>query len=165
MQDREPQAGARADGGMRPTVYVLNGPNLNLLGVREPDLYGRRTLADLEAICRQAAEDEGWDLAFRQSNHEAEIVGWLGEARGRAVGVVLNPAAYCYTSRPILEALRGLRRPVVEVHITNIHAREPWRTETITAAACRGLVSGLGLEGYALAIAYLGRLARAGTSA
>jgi 3-dehydroquinate dehydratase-2 len=148
---------------MSPTVHVLNGPNLNLLGVREPHLYGSRTVADLEATCRAAAADEGWGLVFRQSNHEDQLVEWLLDARGEAAGVVLNPAAYCYTSRSILEALGRLDCPVVEVHITNIHAREPWRSETITAAGCRGLVSGLGLDGYRVAIGHLGRLARGET--
>jgi 3-dehydroquinate dehydratase-2 len=143
---------------MRSAVHVINGPNLNLLGEREPHLYGDQTLAELEAMCREAAAEAGWDLAFSQSNHETEVAERLAEARGRAVGVVVNPAAYCYTSVLILEALRSLDCPAIEVHITHIHARTPdWRAHTLTAAGCAGMISGLGLDGYRLAIAHLRR--------
>ena len=142
---------------MAKTVYVLNGPNLNLLGAREPELYGRETLADLEALCRVACSRNGFELAFFQSNAEHALIGWLHEAREAAAGVVINPAAYSYTSVAILDALRMVDCPVIEVHITHIHGREPeWRSKTITAAACDAMVSGMGLHGYALAIDHLG---------
>ncbi len=147
---------------MSNTVYVLNGPNLNLLGEREPALYGHGTLAELEALCREACSRHGFDLAFSQSNAEREIVDRLHEAREARAGVVINPAAYCYYSVAILEALRLIDGPVIEVHITNIHSREPeWRSRTITAAACDAMISGMGLHGYALAIDHLGHRLKA----
>ncbi len=143
---------------MSNTVYVLNGPNLNLLGAREPELYGRGTLADLESLCREACSRNGFDLAFFQSNAEHEIIDRLHEAREAAAGIVINPAAYCYSSVAILDALRLVHCPAIEVHITHIHSREPeWRSKTITAAGCDAMISGMGLHGYALAIDHLGR--------
>src|SRR5580704_10382782 len=113
---------------MPKTVYVLNGPNLNLLGSREPELYGRSTLADVEKLCRAAAKRHGLTLIFRQSNHEGEIVDWIQEARAKkAVGLVINPAGYTSTSIAILDALLTVEAPVIEVHITNIHSRESFR--------------------------------------
>jgi 3-dehydroquinate dehydratase-2 len=142
---------------MSKTVYVLNGPNLNLLGEREPTIYGHETQADLEAMCRAACARNGFDLVFHQSNAEHEIVGWLQEARTQACSVVMNPAAFCYYSVAILDALRMVDCPVIEVHISHIHGREPeWRSKTITAAACNAMISGLGLHGYVLAIDHLG---------
>ena len=150
---------------MRPTVHVLNGPNLNLLGQREPHLYGDHSLKDLEQLCRDTADAFGWDLVFHQTNHQGEMVDQLHATRGAAVGVVINPAAFCYGSVAVLDALRACDRPVIEVHITNIHGREPeWRSHTITAAACAGMISGLGLEGYSLAIRRLASLAGAGAA-
>jgi 3-dehydroquinate dehydratase-2 len=147
---------------MKTIVYVINGPNLNLLGVREPHIYGAQTLADLAALCQAEAAAFGWTLVFRQSNHQGEIIEWLHEARGRAAGVVVNPAAYCYSSYAILDALKMLDCPAIEVHISNIHAREPeWRSHTITASASTGMISGLGLNGYRLAIAHIADLAGA----
>lgn len=138
---------------MSQTIFVLNGPNLNLLGVREPAIYGHDTLADLDALCRKACAAHGLELEFRQSNHEGDIVGWLQEARTGAAGVVINPAAFCYYSVAILDALRMVECPVIEVHISHIHGREPeWRCKTITAVACDAMVSGAGLHGYVLAI-------------
>ena len=143
---------------MSERVYVLNGPNLNLLGVREPELYGRETQADLETMCREACARHGFDLVFHQSNAEHELVGWLQEARERAAGVVINPAAFCYYSVAILDALRMCDAPAIEVHISHIHGREPeWRSKTITAAACDAMISGMGLHGYVLAIDHLAR--------
>ena len=141
---------------MSQTIYVLNGPNLNLLGVREPDIYGHETLADLESLCRKACASHGLELRFHQSNFEGEIVEWLQEARVGAAGVVINPAAFCYYSVAIIDALRMIECPVIEVHISHIHGREPeWRSKTITAAACDAMISGAGLHGYALAIDHL----------
>ena len=138
---------------MSQTIHVLNGPNLNLLGVREPAIYGHETLADLEALCRKACDAHGLALVFRQSNFEGEIVDWLQEARVGAAGVVINPAAFCYYSVAIIDALRMVECPAIEVHISHIHGREPeWRSKTITAAACDAMISGAGLHGYVLAI-------------
>ncbi len=151
---------------MSKLVYVLNGPNLNLLGVREPKLYGSETEEDLKAWCRQACERHGLELVFHQSNAEADIIGWLQEARTEAVGVVINPAAFCYYSVAILDALRMCECPVIEVHISHIHGREPeWRSKTITAAACVAMISGMGLHGYALAIDHLAQRFKAGPPA
>ena len=148
---------------MKTLVDVINGPNLNLLGEREPHIYGHQTEADLVAMCEQAAAEHGLTLVFHQSNHQGEIIDWLHEARGRAAGVVMNPAAYCYSSYAILDALKMLDCPALEVHISNIHAREPaWRSHTITAQACTGMISGLGLHGYKLAIAHIAELAGRG---
>jgi 3-dehydroquinate dehydratase-2 len=141
---------------MSQTIFVLNGPNLNRLGEREPDLYGRQTLADLEALCRQACAAHGLDLVFRQSNHEGDIIDGLHEASAGGAGVVINPAAFSYYSVAILDALRMVPCPSVEVHITHIHDREAdWRSETITAQACDAMITGMGLHGYVLAIHHL----------
>jgi 3-dehydroquinate dehydratase-2 len=143
---------------MSQTIYVLNGPNLNQLGVREPELYGPDTLVDLQEMCRQACAIHGFELAFHQSNFEGDIVERLHEAGAEAAGVVINPAALCYSSVAILDALRMIKCPAVEVHITHIHGRDPeWRAKTITAAACDAMISGAGLHGYALAIDHLAR--------
>ena len=113
---------------MPKTVYVLNGPNLNLLGTREPELYGRSTLADVEKLCVATAKRHGLTVVFRQSNHEGEIVDWIQEARAKkAVGLIINPAGYTSTSIAILDALLMLEVPIIEVHITNIHKREEFR--------------------------------------
>ena len=141
---------------MSKLVYVVNGPNLNLLGEREPKLYGKDTLADLEALCRATCERYGMDLAFHQSHAEHDLVGWIQETRNRAAGLVINLAGFCYYSVAILDALRMCDCPVIEVHISHIHAREPeWRSKTITAAASQAMISGLGVHGYALAIEHL----------
>jgi 3-dehydroquinate dehydratase-2 len=141
---------------MSKPVYVLNGPNLNLLGVREPDLYGHDTQADLEALCRRTCERHGLDLVFHQSNAEHELVDWIQETRGRAAGLVINPAGFCYYSVAILDALRMCDCPVIEVHISHLYTRSPeWRSKTITAAASHALISGMGIHGYALAIEHL----------
>jgi 3-dehydroquinate dehydratase-2 len=147
---------AAAGADMSQTIYVLNGPNLNLLGEREPELYGRDTLADLETLCRETCAAHGLELVFRQSNAEGQLIDWLHEARTRSVAVVINPAAFCYSSVAILDALRMLDHPVIEVHITHIHGREPeWRSKTVTAAACDAMISGAGVHGYVLAIDHL----------
>ncbi|HEY6453169.1 MAG TPA: type II 3-dehydroquinate dehydratase [Steroidobacteraceae bacterium] len=142
---------------MSNRVYLLNGPNLDLLGEREPQLYGRTTLAEIEALCRTAAAPHGLDLVCHQTNAEHEMIAWLHEAR-RAAGIVMNPAAFCYHSVPILDALRLCECPIVEVHISNIYRRdETWRSQSLLAAACSGVITGLGVEGYRLAIEYLAR--------
>jgi 3-dehydroquinate dehydratase-2 len=142
---------------MSSRVYLLNGPNLDLLGEREPELYGRDTLADVEALCGSTAERLGFELTARQTNAEHEMIAWLHEAR-RSAGIIINPAAFCYHSVPILDALRLCECPIVEVHISNIYRRdEAWRSHSILAAACKGVITGLGIEGYRLALEYLAR--------
>jgi 3-dehydroquinate dehydratase-2 len=139
---------------MPKTVYVLNGPNLNLLGTREPELYGRATLADVEKLCRTTAKRHGLAVVFRQSNHEGEIVDWIQEARAKkAVGLIINPAGYTTTSIAILDALFMLEVPIIEVHITNIHKREEFRHHSYISKAARAVIAGCGVQGYALAIA------------
>lgn len=146
---------------MSARVYVLNGPNLNLLGVREPEIYGRQTLADVEALCRAVTDRFGLELVLRQTNAEHEMIDWLQEAR-QSVGIAINPAAFCYHSVPILDAIKMCECPVVEVHISNIHARvreAEWRDKTILTPVCTGMITGLGIQGYVLAVEYIARRA------
>jgi 3-dehydroquinate dehydratase-2 len=141
---------------MPHTVYVLNGPSLNLLGTREPEKYGRATLADVEKLVRARAKSVGWAVEFRQSNHEGELVDWIHEAAAKkAVGIVLNPAGYTTTSIAILDAILAVKLPVIEVHITNIHARESFRHDSYVSKAAKAVICGFGIEGYGLAIAGL----------
>jgi 3-dehydroquinate dehydratase-2 len=139
-------------------VYVLNGPNLNLLGKRQPDIYGRETLADVEADCRKLAAELGLTLRFHQSNREYEIIDWIHEAREDAGGIVINPGAFTHTSVAILDALNAFENPVIEVHISNIHKREAFRHHSYVSLRADGVIAGLGVQGYGLAlrrIAYL----------
>lgn len=144
-------------------VHVINGPNLNLLGTREPEVYGTETLRDVEDRCGETAVALGLDLDFRQSNHEGEIVGWLHEV-GRAVvdhasvGAVLNPGAYTHTSVAIADAIAGAQVPVIEVHLSNLHAREGFRRHSYVSPVARGLIVGLGPLGYDLAVRALSTL-------
>jgi len=145
------------------TVYVLNGPNLNLLGTRRPEVYGATTLADVEELCREEAGKLGWDLEFRQSNHEGQLIDWVHEAgaqvaAGRCVGAVFNPGAYTHTSIALHDAIEGASLPVVEVHISNVHAREEFRHRSYVSPVARGVVVGFGVHGYALALQGLHRL-------
>lgn len=141
---------------MVPTVYVINGPNLNLLGTREPELYGHATLADVEKLCRAAAQPHGFAIEFRQSNHEGELVTWIQEAGAKnAAGVVLNAAAYSHTSIAILDAIAACPAPVIEVHITNIHARDGFRRASYVSRVAKAVICGFGPLGYALAISGL----------
>jgi 3-dehydroquinate dehydratase-2 len=147
---------------MANTVFVLNGPNLNLLGTREPQIYGHATLADVETLCRTTAEQHGLTVEFRQSNHEGQLVDWIQEAIAKAaVGLIINPAGYTTTSIAILDALLMMKAPVIEIHITNIHAREPFRHHSYISKAARGVICGLGVQGYALAIAGLAAMSKA----
>jgi len=144
---------------MTKSIYILNGPNLNLLGTREPKLYGRATLAEVEKLCRATAQRHGLDVVFRQSNHEGEIVDWINEAHTeKAAGLVINPAGYTTTSIAILDALLVMQTPVIEVHISNIHAREEFRQNSYVSKAARAVICGFGINGYALAIAGLAEL-------
>src|ERR1700683_3895224 len=147
---------------MSAQVFLLNGPNLELLGEREPQIYGRDTLASVESECRAEAARHGLELICHQTNAEHEMIAWLHQAR-RAAGIVINPAAFSYHSVPILDAIRLCECPIIEVHISNIYRRdESWRSASILAAACSGVITGLGVEGYRLAIEYLGRQITAG---
>jgi 3-dehydroquinate dehydratase II len=141
-----------------PRVHVLNGPNLNLLGVREPHLYGHQTLRDVERLCQAVAERHGLELLCRQTNAEYQMIDWLQEARQDA-GIVINPAAFSYHSVPVLDAMKMCECPIVEVHITNIHRREAeWRAKSILTAAATGMISGLGIHGYPLALEHIAHL-------
>ena len=142
---------------MTARVYLLNGPNLNLLGQREPALYGHRTLADVEAQCRALAERHQLQLVAHQTDAEHEFVGWLHQAR-TAAGIIMNPAAFCYHSVAILDALRMCECPIIEVHISNIYRREDWRSKSILAGAATGVITGLGVDGYRLALEHLVQL-------
>ncbi|MGN6305506.1 MAG: type II 3-dehydroquinate dehydratase [Mesorhizobium sp.] len=135
------------------TVFVLNGPNLNMLGKREPSIYGTQTLDDIAADCRKAGEELGLAIDFRQSNHEGDLVSWVQEASGAAAGIVLNAGAYTHTSIAIHDAIRSAAPvPVVEVHLSNIHAREPFRHVSMVAPHALGMICGFGPLGYRLAL-------------
>lgn len=143
------------------TIFVLNGPNLEFLGVREPEIYGRDTLGDVEAACRALADEAGLALRFHQSNAEHEMIGWVHEARTGAAGIVINPAAFSYAGYPLLDALKMCDCPIVEVHISNIHRREEkWRANSLITPAATGIISGLGVNGYALAVRHIIALAK-----
>ena len=141
---------------MPKTLYVLNGPNLNLLGTREPEKYGHSSLADVEKLCRATAKRFGLDVVFRQSNMEGELVNWIQEAQAKkAAGLILNPAAYTTTSIAIFDALLTLTLPIVEIHITNIHAREAFRQNSYVSKVAKAVIAGFGVNGYALAVSGL----------
>jgi 3-dehydroquinate dehydratase II len=142
-------------------LYVLNGPNLNLLGKREPGIYGAATLADIEAMARARASSFGLAVEFRQTNHEGTLVDWVQEAGENGTGIVINPGAYTHTSVALHDALRVARCPIVEVHLSNIHAREPFRHQSYVSPVAQGVIIGLGPLGYELAIEAIARLTRA----
>ena len=138
---------------MAKTLYILNGPNLNTLGMREPEIYGHATLKDVEKLCEKTAKRFGLAVDFRQSNHEGVIIESIHEAfNKKAAGVIINPAGYTNTSIAILDALLLIKAPVIEVHITNIHKRESFRHVSYVSKAARGVIAGCGIDGYALAI-------------
>jgi 3-dehydroquinate dehydratase II len=133
-------------------IYVLNGPNLNLLGKRQPHIYGHETLADVEADCRKLASELGHEIRFHQSNREYEIIDWIHEARQDGAGIVINPAAFTHTSLAILDALNTFEGPVIEIHISNVHKRESFRHHSFVSHRADGVIAGLGTEGYQLGI-------------
>lgn len=144
---------------MAETIYVLNGPNMNMLGTHEPEKYGRATLADVEKLCRATAKRFGLDVDFRQSNMEGELVNWIQEAHvKKAAGLVINAAGYTTTSIAILDALLAVKLPVIEIHITNIFARESFRHNSYVSKAAKAMICGFGIDGYALAITGLAGL-------
>jgi 3-dehydroquinate dehydratase II len=137
---------------MRSKLYILNGPNLNLLGVREPHLYGSTTLAQVEQSCRRVADELGLDCEFRQTNHEGVLVDWVQEAREQAAAVVINPAGLSFRSIPLLDALKTLDVPIAEVHLTNIHQRDTIYQKSLVSLVAAGVICGFGAFGYELAI-------------
>jgi 3-dehydroquinate dehydratase-2 len=140
---------------MAQTVLILNGPNLNLLGQREPDIYGRTTLADIEAMCLREAARLGIEIDCRQSNSEGELVSWVQQVSGRFAGLILNAGAYSHTSIALLDALRSLREPLIEVHLSNIYQRETFRQHSYVSLAAKGIICGFGPRGYLMALSAL----------
>ena len=136
---------------MSKLIYILNGPNLNLLGKRQPEIYGHATLADVEANCRAVLAD-GFDLTLLQSNWEGQIIDWIHQAREKACGIVINPGAFTHTSVAILDALNTFEGPVIEVHISNVHKREAFRHHSYVSLRAEGVIAGLGIEGYEAAV-------------
>ncbi len=147
-----------------PLVAVLNGPNLNMLGLRQPDVYGRNTIDDVESMCADLAERLGLAIDFRQTNGEGELISWVHECRGRAAGIIINPAAYSHTSIALLDALKAVELPVIEVHISNIHRREPFRHHSYVSEAAVGVICGLGVRGYTLALTAMADLLAEGVA-
>lgn len=158
MLDRLPALCYRGAMSDLPLIAVLNGPNLNMLGLRQPQLYGAATLDDVEALCAETAEALGLAIDFRQTNGEGELVSWVQECRGRASGIVINPAGYTTTSIALMDALLAVELPVIEVHITNIHRREEFRHHSFVSKAAVGVIAGLGVRGYALALQAMAEL-------
>ncbi len=140
------------------TVFVLNGPNLNLLGEREPEIYGHETLGDIEGLCERTGKTHGLAIDFRQSNHEGELVTWVQEARGSAQAIVINAAAYSHTSVALLDALQAFEGPVIEVHLSNVFAREEFRHRSHVSQRSDGVLCGAGPDGYALALGAVAQL-------
>jgi 3-dehydroquinate dehydratase II len=139
-------------------IYIINGPNINLLGKREPNIYGHETLDDLKKICTNTASSYQLDIHFYQSNREYEILDWIHAAREQASGIIINPAAFSHTSIAILDALKACECPIIEVHISNIHQRESFRHQSYVSLAASGVITGFGTQGYSLAIQRLARL-------
>jgi 3-dehydroquinate dehydratase-2 len=133
-------------------LYILNGPNLNALGVREPEIYGSATLADIERLCAERARALGFDIVFRQTQNEGDLVAWLHEARDKAHAVVLNAAAYTHTSVALHDAIKFIPIPVIEIHLSNPHAREPFRHHSYVSPVAKGVIAGFGPHGYELAV-------------
>jgi len=143
---------------MATLVYILNGPNLNLLGTREPEVYGRTTLGEIESACRSVATEHGMEIKFLQSNHEGELIDWIQEAHSQGAGILINPAAFTHTSIAIRDALSACSAPIVEVHLSNIHRREEFRHLSYVSQVATGVICGFGSQGYLLGLQALARL-------
>ncbi len=143
---------------MSNIIEIINGPNLNMLGLREPALYGSQSLADVEALCRRKGAPLGLTVECRQSNHEGELIDWIHSARGRAAGIVINPGGLTHTSVVLHDALKAAELPVIEVHLSNVHQREDFRHFSYVSLVARGVIAGLGSHGYEMAIDALYRL-------
>ena len=150
---------------MNDTILILNGPNLNLLGLRQPEIYGSETLADVEARCLEAAAEAGLALAFRQSNAEHRLIDWIHEYRVGSAGIVINPGAFTHTSIAILDALNTCAVPVIECHISNVHRRESFRHHSYVSLAATAVMAGFGTHGYVLAVRHIAHLRRAAAPA
>ena len=137
---------------MTPNILILNGPNLNMLGLREPEIYGRQALDDIRTLCESHAEGHGLAVDFRQSNHEGELIDWIQQAQAAHAGIILNPGGFTHTSVAIMDALRAVDLPAIEVHLSNIHRREPFRRRSYVAQAVEGSICGFGAHGYLLAL-------------
>ena len=135
-----------------PLIAILNGPNINMLGLRQPDLYGSATIDDVEALCAETADGLGVGIDFRQTNGEGELITWVQECRGRAAGIIINAGGYTHTSVALMDALLAVELPVIEVHVTNIHKREEFRHHSYISKVAVGMIAGLGVRGYALAL-------------
>ncbi len=143
---------------MTKTIYILNGPNLNLLGKRQPEIYGSDTLDDVARDCTVVGSEFGLDVSLRQSNHEGQIIDWIHEAREQAAGIIINPGALTHTSVAVLDALNTFDGPVFEVHISQVHKREAFRHHSYVSLRADGVMAGFGIEGYALAMRRMGSL-------
>ena len=141
-------------------IYVLNGPTLNLLGEREPEIYGRTTLAEISKMVAAQAKSHGLSVVFRQSNHEGELIDWVQEARKKSCGVILNGAAFTHTSIALYDALRALDKPLIEVHLSNPAAREPFRHHSYVSRVANGVICGLGAQGYVVAVDAISKLVK-----
>ncbi len=143
---------------MTQKIMVLNGPNLNLLGTREPEIYGTRTLADIEASLAEPAKGHGLEIDFRQTNHEGELVTWIQQAGKASAGVIINPGAYTHTSVAIMDALLACEAPVIELHLSNPHRRESFRHRSYVSPVATGVICGFGAQGYVLALDAMAKL-------
>ena len=143
---------------MSQKILLLNGPNLNMLGLRQPEIYGSDTLKDVEDLCLKTGKDLGLEVDFRQSNHEGTLVDWIHEARTDFDAIIINPAAYTHTSVAILDALQAAEKPVIEVHLSNIHKRESFRHTSYVSMMAQGVICGLGVHGYELALQAISRI-------
>ncbi|MFI8480992.1 type II 3-dehydroquinate dehydratase [Pseudomonas sp. NPDC078700] len=143
---------------MPRTILVLNGPNLNMLGTREPATYGHETLSDIAELCRHSAKQHGFEAEFEQTNHEGELITWIHQARNRCAGIVINPGAWTHTSVAIRDALVASEVPVIEVHLSNVHKREEFRHHSYVSAIAVGVICGLGSNGYRMAIEHFAHL-------
>ncbi len=137
---------------MPKPIYILNGPNLNLLGLRQPEIYGKQTLDDVADACAELAEELGLSIRFHQSNHEGALIDWIHQARNEGAGIIINPGAFTHTSVAILDALNAFDAPVLEVHISNVHKREAFRHHSYVSLRAEGVIAGFGTEGYLLAL-------------